>query len=415
VVLDMEFFRLKTRQEVLDLYFRFPPLEAEEVELSHSLGRVLAVDLAAPEDVPHFPRATMDGYAVRAEDTFGASPGLPQYLELKGEVFMGREPQRGVGPGEALRLPTGGMLPEGANAVVMVEFTKELPDGTLEVRRPVAPGENLLRPGEDVRAGEVLFPAGRRLRPQDLGLLAALGVTRLQVHRQPRVAVLSTGDEIVPVTAKPPAAKVRDANALMVAAQVREGQGIPLLRGLVPDNYDLLFKALGESLEEADLVLLSGGSSIGVRDLSLKAITHLPNSEILVHGVAIRPGKPTILADIGGKPLMGLPGHPASAAVVMQVLGLPLLARLAGRQNFSPSRGGRVPARLSRNLAGASGREDFVRVRLRTEGDTLWADPLLGPSALLSPLVLSDGFVIIPLEVEGLLRGEQVMVHLFGE
>jgi molybdopterin molybdotransferase len=320
-----------------------------------------------------------------------------------------------VGPGEAWRIATGGMLPKGATAVVMVEYTNEMPDGTLEVRRPVAPGENVMHPGEDVRAKDPLFAAGRRLRPQDIGLLAALGVTRVRVYQKPRVAVLSSGDEIVPITKKPAPGRVRDANAFMVAAQVAEGGGIPLFKGIVPDDRDTLHAVLTEALEEADLVLISGGSSVGVRDLSLKAIQDLPEAEILVHGVAIRPGKPTILADIGGKPLLGLPGHPASAAVVMQVLGLPLLQRLAGLADNPAPWGGAVQAQLSRNLAGASGREDFVRVRLRREKDTLWADPVLGPSGLLSPLVKSDGLVVIPLGVEGLFKEDPVRVHLFSE
>lgn len=409
----MEFFRLKTRQEVLELYPRFAAVGVEELELGEAVGRVAARDLAAPEEVPAFHRASMDGFAVRASDTFGATPGLPQYLEIRGEVPMGKAPAGEVGPGEAWRLATGGMLPKGADAVVMVEYTNEMPDGTLEVRRPVAPGENILHPGEDVQAGEILFSAGKSLRSQDLGLLAALGVTRVEVHRRPRVAVLSSGDEIVPLTQKPVSGRVRDANAFLVAAQVRESGGLPRLGGIVPDDYSVLKAALAESLEEADLLLISGGSSVGARDLTLKAMQDLPQSEILVHGVAIRPGKPTILADIGGKPLLGLPGHPASAAVVMQVLGRPLLRRLAGwTENPSPW-GGTVQASLSRNLAGASGREDFVRVRLRPDHDRLWADPVLGPSGLLSPLVKSDGLVVIPLGVEGLFREEPVTVQLF--
>jgi len=326
---------------------------------------------------------------------------------------MGEEPAGLVGPGEAWRIATGGMLPTGADAVVMVEYTNEMPDGTLEVRRPVAPGENILHPGEDVKAGEVLFPAGKRLRPQDLGLLAALGVTRVPVHRLPRVAVLSSGDEIVPITEKPAIGRVRDANAFLVADQVREGGGFPKLMGIVPDDYATLKAVLAESLQEADLVLVSGGSSVGARDLTLKAMQDLPQAIILVHGVAIRPGKPTILADIGDKPLLGLPGHPASAAVVMHVLGRPLLRRLAGWIENSSPWCGTVQARLSRNLAGATGREDFVRVRLRSEDDMLWADPVLGPSGLLSPLVKSEGLVVIPLGVEGLFREEPVTVHLF--
>lgn len=411
----LEFFRLQTREEVLALYPRFAPVGVEEVDLAGALGRVLAAPAPAPEDVPPFPRASMDGYGVRAADTFGASVGAPQYLEIKGDVPMGVAPPQSVGPGETLRVPTGAMLPPGADAVVMVEYTAEHPDGTLEVRRPVAPGENVLKPGEDVQQGEVLFPAGSLLRPQDLGLLAALGVTRLPVYRRPRVVILSSGDEIVAITQNPAPGQVRDSNAYLAAAQVAQWGGVPALKGIIPDDFEALKTALAADLQEADLILISGGSSVGARDLTLEAIKSLPGAEVLVHGVAIRPGKPTILASLGqpALPLMGLPGHPASAAVVMEVLGRPLLARLTG-QAESPAWGKEVKALLSRNLAGASGREDYVRVRLRAEGETLWADPVLGPSGLLSPLVKSDGLVVIPLGVEGLVRGEAVAVRLFS-
>jgi len=318
----------------------------------------------------------MDGYAVRAQDTFGATPGSPQYLTIIGEVAMGAVPDRQVAPGEALRLPTGAMLPPGADAVVMVEYTAEHPDLTLEVRRPVAPGENVLQPGEDVPQGEALFSAGRRLRPQDIGLLAALGIISIPVHRRPLTAVISSGDEIVPVSQTPGPAQVRDSNAYLASAWVELLGGAPFLWGIVPDDYRALKNSLAGALAEADLILISGGSSVGVRDLTMEAIQALPGAEILVHGVAIRPGKPTILAAVSGKPLLGLPGHPASAAVVMHVLGRPLLARLAGLSDYQTDRGGCVRARLSRNLAGAIGREDFVRVRLREEDGTLWADPI---------------------------------------
>lgn len=416
---NLEFFRLQTREEVLALYHRFLPVGVEEVGLAAACGRVLAEAVAAPEAAPSFLRATMDGYAVRAADTFGASVGAPQYLEIKGEVAMGATAERGAGPGEALRVPTGAMLPAGADAVVMVEYTAEHPDGTLEVRRPVAPAENVLQPGEDVRQGEVLFPAGSRLRPQEIGLLAALGITHLTTYKKPWVAILSSGDEVVPLDQNPAPGQVRDCNAYLTAAQVQEWGGLPILKGIIPDDFASLKNALTEALGEADLILISGGSSVGARDLTLTAIKALPGAQILVHGVAIRPGKPTILASLrkkakkGEKPLLGLPGHPASAAVVMEVLGRPLLNRLAGLKSPS-SWGGAVTALLSRNLAGASGREDYVRVRLRLEDDTLWADPILGPSGLLSPMVKSDGLAMIPLGVEGLVKGEPVTVRLFG-
>jgi len=279
----------------------------------------------------------------------------------------------------------------------------------------VAPGENVLQPGEDVARGERLFPAGRRLRPQEIGLLAALGLGRLTVYKKPRVAIISSGDEIVTLDATPRPGQVRDSNAYLAAAQVAAWGGLPWLHGIIPDDFGALRKTLAAALEASDLILISGGSSVGVRDLTLTAIQDLPNAEILVHGVALRPGKPTILADLGQtppKPLLGLPGHPASAAVVMEVLGRPLLWRLAGACDQSPW-GRTVTAVLSRNLAGASGREDYVRVRLRREDSTLCADPVLGPSGLLSPLVKSDGLVMIPLGVEGLFKGAEVAVQLF--
>jgi molybdopterin molybdotransferase len=267
-----------------------------------------------------------------------------------------------------------------------------------------------------VARGETLFPAGRRLRPQEIGLMAALGITAVLVYQKPRVAVISSGDEIVPLDEQPRPGQVRDANAYLAAAQVAEWGGVPLRLGIVPDDFSALRQSLAAALEEADLILVSGGSSVGVRDLTLTAIQDLPGAEVLVHGVALRPGKPTILAALGPggrRPLLGLPGHPASAAVVMEVLGRPLLLRLAGLADPAPW-GRTVSALLSRNLAGASGREDYVRVRLRREGETLWADPVLGPSGLLSPLVKSDGLVMIPLMLEGLFKEEEVTVQLFS-
>ena len=325
----LEFFRLQTRQEVLAHYHRFAPVGVEEVELAEAGGRVLAAPISAPEAVPGFLRATMDGYAVRARDSFGAGAGAPQYLEIKGEVPMGVAPGRGVGGGETLRVATGAMLPPGADAVVMIEYTAEHPDGTLEVRRSVAPGENVLSPGEDVAPGEKLFPAGRRLRPQEIGLLAALGVRRLKVYKKPRVAIISSGDEIVPLDEKPGPGQVRDSNAYLAAAQVAEWGGLPLRHGIIPDDFDALRQTLAAALEASDLILISGGSSVGVRDLTLTAIQDLPDAEILVHGVALRPGKPTILAALGrhasqappgaaGAPGLGRGGHggagPAAAA-----------------------------------------------------------------------------------------------------
>ena len=305
-------------------------------------GRVLAAPISAPEDVPGFLRATMDGYAVRAQDTFGASVGAPQYLEIKGEVPMGVAPTRGVGPGETLRVATGAMLPPGADAVVMIEYTAEHPDGTLEVRRAVAPGESLLTPGEDVARGEMLFPAGRRLRPQEIGLLAALGIRRLAAYKKPRVAIISSGDEIVPLDEKPRPGQVRDSNAYLAAAQVAEWGGLPLMHGIIPDDFDALRQTLAAALIAADLILISGGSSVGVRDLTLTAIQDLPDSEILVHGVALRPGKPTILAALGHNASQaphGAAGAPGLRRGGHGGAGPAAAAAPGGRQTTSPPGG----------------------------------------------------------------------------
>lgn len=409
----IDFFQLQTIDEVLAHLDRFPALAAETIPLLLAWDRVLAADVVAPADVPEFDRACMDGYAVRAQDTFGASPGSPAWLTISGEVAMGQAAAQPLGPGQVQRLATGGMLPPGADAVVMVEYTQELGDQTLEVYRSVAPLENVVQRGEDVKAGTVLLTAGTRLRPQDVGLLAALGVAEVAVRRRPQVAILATGDEIVPITAAPRPGQMRDANSYALAAQIKAYGGEPQLVGIIPDRLAAWISSIDAVLPTADLILLSGGSSVGTRDLAVAAIKSFADAEILVHGVAISPGKPTILATIGGKPLFGLPGHPVSAMVVMDVLVQPLVARLLGQAGPEPPWRRTVPARLSRNLASPPGREEFIRVRLRQDGETLWADPVLGKSGLISTMVTADGLIRIPLHIEGLEQGETVPVWLF--
>jgi molybdopterin molybdotransferase len=408
-----EFFRLKTIEEVLALFSQFSPLAAERVPLEAAWNRVLAEAIQASADVPEFSRSTMDGYAVRARDTFGAGPGNPAWLTVVGEVAMGEEAVIPLALGQVMRIATGGMLPPGADAVVMLEYTEELADQTLEVYRSVAPGENAVQRGEDVPAGAVLLLAGKQLRPQDVGLLAALGVAEVAVRRRPQVAIIGTGDEIVPVDAALKPGQMRDANSYALGAQVRAMGGEAILLGLVSDHLESLVAKLREALQTADLVILSGGSSVGSRDLAIGAIQSFPDAAILVHGVAVSPGKPTILARIGATPLFGLPGHPVSAMVIMEVLVKPLVERLQGQTAPTPWWGRTVPATLSRNLASTPGREDFIRVRLRSENQALWADPVLGKSGLISTMVKADGLIRIPLHTEGLEKGEGVEVYLF--
>jgi len=407
-----EFFKVIPPAEVLSLCRQFQPVGAEAVPLSAALGRVLFEDFSSQVDLPPFERSTMDGYAVQAADTFGASESVPALLSVVGEVKMGEEASFGLSRGQAAGIATGGMLPPGADAVVMVEYTQDVGPGQIEVTRAVAPWQHVVRRGEDVTKGKVLLGQGRRLRPQEVGLLAALGQTELKVFRRPVVAIISTGDEIVPVEEEPPPGKLRDVNSYSLAALSEQEGALPQRLGIVADDFEALLARCRQGLEAADMVIISGGSSVGARDFTLAVVRAFEGSRLLVQGVALSPGKPTILADVAGKPLWGLPGHVASAMLIFRTLVAPLIRHLGG---LSPAPEWRAPlqARLSRNVASAMGREDWVRVRLREEGGALWAEPVLGKSGLISTLVAADGLIRIEMNSEGLDKGELVEVFPF--
>ncbi|MEJ5375287.1 MAG: gephyrin-like molybdotransferase Glp [bacterium] len=407
----IRFFRVRSRQEVVEEFEKFSPVGQEQVQLWGALGRVLYGGIVAQEDLPHFPRATMDGFAVKAKDTFGASDGQPALLRLVGEVPMGLAPEKAIGDSDTMRVATGSMLPEGADAVVMIEHAEQLDSETLEVYRTVAPWENVVRPGEDVAVGQEVLPSGWTLRPQDLGLLGALGMTQLSVFRKPTVAVFSTGDEVVPISSKPGPAQVRDVNGITVCSWVEIHGGIAHYMGIIPDRPEKLSRSFVEALEKADAVMVSGGSSVGTRDFLMEVLEGLEGVEVMAHGLAVRPGKPTLVAGVGGKPFLGLPGHPVSALVILHLLGRPLLDRLCGRRY--PFRPRPFRARLSRNLASAQGREDYVRVTLEERQGELWAVPLLGSSGLIGNLSRAEGLVRIDPLSEGLYKGEWVEVESF--
>jgi len=407
-----EFFAVKTVAETLAGFRPARRTPVESIGLDTAAGRVPAEPVRAPHDLPGFARSTVDGYAVQAADTFGASEGLPTYLEVAGAVAMGAAPVVAVAPGGAVEIPTGAVLPPGADAVVMVEHTQEAMPGTIEVVRPAAPGDGMVRADEDAAAGAELVPAGRPLRPQDLGLLAAAGVTEVSVHVRPRVAIVSTGDEVVPPeTAVLAPGQVRDATASALAGLVRDAGGEPVTAGIVPDDREALETTLRSVLADADLVVVSAGSSVGARDETAGAVAAL--GEIWCHGLAVKPGKPTLLAECSATsegstvPLIGLPGNPLSALVVFRLVGVPLVWRLAGAERVPPEPV--VRARLSRDLASATGRLDIVQVAV-CDGV---AEPLFGPSALLSVLARADGYVVVPEPATGLDGGTEVEVILY--
>lgn len=409
------FFRVLSPAQAREALRRFGTLAAERVAVAEAAGRVLAEPVLAADDLPHFHRSNMDGYAVRAEDTFGASASQPRYLRLAGTIEMGDEAEQALGRGETFRISTGGMLPPGANAVVMIEYCEELVDGTVEMQRGASPWQNVLRIGEDIRRGEPVFAARRKLRPQDLGALTGVGVTEVSVVRRPRAALVSTGDEIVAPDVTPRPGQVRNVNQVSLAAMIREAGGELRDLGLVGDRAEELRRVLARALAEADVVFLSGGSSVGTKDVALDVIASFPDSEVLFHGISYAPGKPTILARAMGRPLMGLPGHPVSALVTFRLFGAPLLKLLAGEAPdaaFAHDRTTR--ATLARNVPSEPGREDYVRVTLEIspEGRRL-ARPVPGKSGAIFSLVHADGMVRIPLEAEGLEAGEEVEVLLF--
>jgi len=383
-----------------------PARRSPVVRVPPALGVVPAADVRSGELIPARARATVDGYAVRAADTYAASETLPAFLELAGAVVMGDEPDGEVGPGAAMAIPTGGLLPHGADAVVMVEHTTEPMPGHVEISRRLAPGDGVLTAGEEAGPGDVLVPAGRPLRAADLGLLAAAGITELDAHERPRVGIVSTGDEVVPATtAELGAGQVRDACAPALAGLVREAGGEPLARGIVPDDAEALERVLGEAVAEDDLVVVSAGSSAGARDLTAAVVERL--GEIVCHGLALRPGKPTLLADCGGVPLVGLPGNPRSALVVFRLVGVPLVRTVAGVTAPPPVATAR--AELARDVPSAAGRLDVVQVELRDGVAT----PRFGSSALLGPMAGADGYVVVPEPDTGLPAGAPVEVVLY--
>jgi molybdopterin molybdotransferase len=407
-----EFFKVLDIAEVLGLIPGFARVAPEEIGLAQATGRVLAEDICADEDLPGFARSIVDGYAVRAASTFGASEGGPALLQVVDSIAMGTRPGFALAAGEAARIPTGGMLPDGADGVVMLEHADAVDDTAIEVFRSVAPGQNIVAADEDFSRGQPVAACGRRLRPQDTGVLAALGRTRIRVFRRPVVGIISTGDEVVPADARPGPGCVRDVNTYTLSALVTESGAEPSALGIVADEFPVLQAACREALDRCDMVLISGGSSVGARDLSVEVIRAFDAAEILAHGIAISPGKPTILARIGGKALWGLPGHVVSSMIVFARIVRPFLRHIGG---LSEPLGEdiRIRARLSRNVASVMGRTDFVRVRLLPQADGFRAEPVLGKSALIHTMVKADGIIEIGKNVEGLEEGAAVEVIRF--
>ena len=385
--------------------------ETHTLPLDQCLDRVCASQVSAPEDLPTADRSTMDGFAVVAADTFGASQSMPGYLDIDGEVLMGEAPEGTVKRGRCFKIPTGGLLPDGADAVVMHEHTVPVDDRVVEIIKPVGSGANLIRKGDDIRRGAVAVAAGRLLRPQELGLLAGLGISEVEVFTQPRVAIISTGDEIIDYRQQPPPGKIRDINGIVLSSLVRRCGALIKDYGIVSDDESAFFATVEEAVQETDLVLFSGGSSVGMRDLGEQAIERIGNPGILVHGVSLKPGKPVIIGLCDKTPIFGLPGHPVSAMVCFDFFVKPALAAISGTRSPSITAQPSVQARLQRNINSAAGRLDVVRVQLRFADSELQALPILGKSGAISTLSEAHGYFLIEEESQGVSSDDLVEVY----
>ena len=427
------FLTLQSVESVLGHIEALPLLGTEHCTLDEAAGRFLAQNFFATEDLPGFDRSTMDGFALRARDIFGAQEANPALLECVADCRMGEVPDINLAEGQTARILTGGMLPQGADCVVMVEYSRPAGGNLIEITRSQAPGDNVIFRDDDAAAGSLLLEAGHRLRPQDIGLLAAFGVVDAEVRRKPLVAVLSTGDEVVPATETPPPGKIRDINAHSIAALCREAGAQAERAGIVGDDAAKLKAAITRLAETHDVVVVSGGSSAGMRDHTVEIFESLPQAQLLVHGVAISPGKPFILATamVQGRhvSLVGLPGHVTSALVCARVFLVPLLMHLQGHAVWKKTP--TVAAVLARSVASAQGRRDYLRVRLRPlscqpagqpaarpQADAplqpqYEAEPIMGASGLISGIAAADGLLVCPENREGYDAGDTVFVELF--
>jgi molybdopterin molybdotransferase len=406
-----------------------PQGASESIDVASSLGRVTAEDVRAPQPLPDFRRSTVDGFAVHARDTYGAGDSLPAYLKLAGEVPMGDTPKSALEPGQCMTIHTGGMLPEGADAVVMLEYTQKTKpsEGSetlgrleeIEVLRAVAEGENVIAIGEDVSQGQVVQPKGSLMRPAEIGGLMALGIIQLRVSKKVRVGLISSGDEVIPPEQIPRPGQVRDVNSYTLGALVIQSGGEPVFYGIVGDTFDALKTTAAKALSECDAVIITAGSSASTRDMTADVIDQLGKPGVLVHGINTRPGKPTILGVCNGKAVIGLPGNPVSALVNGYMLVVPLIEHLLGQ---TPRPKATVQARLTVNLPSQAGREDWWPVHLKTpspvqgegrgEGQNYLAEPIFGKSNLIFTLAAADGLLRIPPDATGLSAGEIVEVLL---
>lgn len=384
----------------------------ERIQTINALGRVTVESIRSPIALPSFPRSTVDGYAVRAADTFGASESLPAYLRVIGEILMGSSPGFDISSGETGLIHTGGMLPESSNAVVMIEYTQPVGVDTVEILRSVAVGENIIKVGEDVQIGQEVIPSGMRIRPYEIGGLTALGVLELDVAKKPVIGIVSSGDEVIPPNDKLQPGQVRDINSYSLSGLVEQAGAIPKRYGIFPDQAEILEEVCKKAIGECDVLVVTAGSSASARDLTARVINQLGSPGVLVHGVNIKPGKPTILAICNHKVVIGLPGNPVSALVIAGLFLVPVVESLLGLSDVGLRH--KYLAKLSVNIPSQAGREDWVAARFYANQEGYQVDPIFSKSNLIFSLVRANSMIRVPPDATGLSAGEMVEVFLLN-
>ncbi|MBI6874630.1 molybdopterin-binding protein [Clostridium aciditolerans] len=397
-------------QNILNENFYYK-LEKEEINLEKAIGRIIYEDIISKVNVPEFRRSTVDGYAVNCRDVAGASESMPAMLNLKGEVLMGELAGHSIDlPGECVYVPTGGMIPDGADAVVMIEYTEKLDEETILINSACANGDNVVQIGDDISIDEVVIKKGTKLRPYEIGVLSSLGFTEIPVFRKPKVGIISTGDEIVGINEIPKLGQVRDINTYLLYSSILKDEAEPINYGVVKDEYELLKSTVDKALKQCDMVLISGGSSVGVKDQTIEVIDSFQESEVLVHGIAVKPGKPTIISKVCGKAVFGLPGHPLSCAIIYQIIVKNFINKLQNNIDKEYP----VQCSFSINYHKAKGREEYLPVVLKNVDNKFIADPIFSKSGLITGFSKAYGYIKIDKNIEGLREGEKVLVYKFN-
>ncbi|KEI98057.1 gephyrin-like molybdotransferase Glp [Clostridium botulinum] len=400
---------IKEAKDLIEKNFNVKPIK-EEVELLNSIDRVIYEDIVSQINVPNFRRSTVDGYAVNSKDIAGASESMPAMMNYKGEVLMGKIPEVNMNfPGDCVYVPTGGMIPEGSDSVVMVEYTERVHEDTVLINKATAYGEKVVEIGEDIAKEEVIIKKGERLRPYEIGVLSSLGITKVPVCRKPKVAIISTGDEIVDPNKELKLGQIRDINSYLLQASIIEDGAIPINYGIIRDDFNLLKNTVEKAIEDTDIVLISGGSSVGKKDVTIDVINSLGDPGVFVHGIAIKPGKPTIIGKAKDKIVFGLPGHPLSAAIVYKIIAKHYIDKIAGaKEEVFP-----IICKFNINYHSAKGREEYLPVTLNWQENEIIASPIFSKSGLISGFSKAYGFIKIDKNLEGIKKDEKVFVYRF--